>query len=522
MTDYTKDFQAFYRDVYRVEGKYGPQPLIPPFLAKWITTAFPGPSGDPAARNIIDARVKKTGKSSLAGAVVTYMASRKEYSECVIVASDQDQSRDRVLRSVKYAIEHGPLLDHAKVYKDAIEFDNRSTIQAVPFDARGAAGGQYSCIIFDELHTWIYENYRRMFDELIPSPTVDAGVRWIASYAGFSGESLLLQELWQRALSGKRIDKEYPFYRDDKSSLLAFIDTGEAAWRMPWLTPEFMATVKASERPNTYRRLWLNEWVTNESGFLPEGAWDDCYSKEVKPLRTGEKRKVILGADASTSRDFTALVGVEYTGGFSDVVYSRVWRPQKGLLRKGKPTIDLAETIGAEVTRLHEAGQLAGVVCDPYQLHSLIVEWEKAGINVIELAQNAGRVEADQALYDAVIGRTIRHYNDPQLNDALRNAIAIETVRGFRLAKERASMKIDAAVALSMANHGAVKWAASDPGESTAILDPANCSWEDIQNARGYIESGIYEGQIQQYDTEQAEAAYRKSRAIRAFYTRLG
>lgn len=455
MTDYTRDFLAFYRDIFRVEGKYGPKPLILPFMEKWIHTAFPDPEGNPAARNIIDARVKKTGKSSLAGGVVTYMATRQEYSECVIVASDQDQSRDRVLRAVKYAIEHGPLVDHAKIYKDVIEFDNHSIIQAIPYDARGAAGGQYSCIIFDELHTWIYENYRRMFDELIPSPTVDAGVRWIASYAGFTGESLLLQELWQRALNGVRIDKELPFYLDERSSLLAFIDTGEAAWRMPWLTREFMATVKASERPNTYRRLWLNEWVTNESAFLPEGAWDRCKAKDVKPWVKGDKARLVVGVDASTSRDYTALVGTEWNESTQtvDVRLVRVWKPQKGLFRGGKPTVDLAETVGKEIKALKESGVLQAVVIDPYQLHSLSLDWQRMGVKVIELAQNSGRVEADQNLYDAVIGQSIRHWGDHNLDEAIRNCIALETVRGFRITKEKTSLHIDAAVALSMSHY---------------------------------------------------------------------
>ena len=53
----------------------------------------------------------------------------------------------------------------------------------------------------------------------------------------------------------------------------------------------------------------------------------------------------------------------------------------------------------------------------------------------------ARRVEADQALYDAIIGKTIRHYNDPVLNEHVKNAVAIETPRGFRLAKEKTSTK---------------------------------------------------------------------------------
>jgi hypothetical protein len=85
---------------------------------------------------------------------------------------------------------------------------------------------------------------------------------------------------------------------------------------------------------------------------------------------------------------------------------------------------------------------------------TLILEWQKAGIKVIELAQNAGRVESDTALYTAITSRSIAHYNDPTLNEHVINAVGVETPRGVRLAKEKSSLKIDGAVSLSMAHWG--------------------------------------------------------------------
>ena len=64
--DYINDFLAFFQDLYRVEGAYGSKPLTPPFLVEFIGHAFK--DGKPIARNIMDARSKKQGKSALAGA----------------------------------------------------------------------------------------------------------------------------------------------------------------------------------------------------------------------------------------------------------------------------------------------------------------------------------------------------------------------------------------------------------------------------------------------------------------------
>lgn len=475
--DYTREFTAFYKDLIAVEGAFGPHPVIPPFLTAWLDAAFPQPLGNPAARNICDFRSKKEGKSTQAAGVGLYMATRQEYAEICIVASDKDQAKDRVLRAAKYAVEHGPLAAHAKVYKDIIELDNHSIIQAVPADWQSAAGGNFYAVIFDELHAWTYEGQRRLFDEMIIPPTQPHGVRWIASYAGWLGESELLFEWWNRALNGSRVS-ELPIYHNKAASLLAFIDVGPESWRMPWMNDQYIAEVKESERPNTFRRLWLNEWVSNESQFLPEGAWEACYSADVKP---GAARGMVLGADASTSRDLTALVGTVWNekANTADVVYLKVWKPVKiAGIRLGKPTVDLSETIGAEIMRLHKERNVSAVYYDPYQLHSIAVDLQKAGVHMVELPQTSGRIEADQALYDAVISHAIRHYNDPTLNQHLRDAVAIETPRGFRIAKEKTSLKIDAAVALSMSHYGTTS--NKGGGVCEYIPDPF-ANWGDDQ-----------------------------------------
>ena len=452
-TDYTTDIVSMFRDLYPLDMGL---PIIPDWLEGLLYTFFPLPGGAPAARNILYSTSKKQGKSTLAGLVALYMATRRRYSEVVIAAADLDQAKDRVFRSVKYAVETHPVWRKAKVYRDVIELDQGSLITAIPADWRGASGGNYDCVIFDELHTYTSEASRRLYDELVIPPTKPDGVRWMSTYAGFLGESTLLHEIWQKVLAGNRLPGLLPVYTVPSASLMGLVDTGEVSWRMPWSTPEYMAQVQANERPNTFRRLWLNEWVSNESEFITPEMWQECYSQDVKPLQPGDKRKMVLGADASTSRDFTALVGVHTHDGLSDAIFTRVWKPGFSLFRS-KPTVDLSDTIGAEILRLHKAGLVIACYYDPYQLHSIAIDLARQGVNMQELSQTSARTEADTSLYDSIIGHTLRHYNNPVLNEHVGNAVAIETPRGVRLAKERTTRKIDAAVALSMAHYGAVE-----------------------------------------------------------------
>ena len=159
-----------------------------------------------------------------------------------------------------------------------------------------------------------------------------------------------------------------------------------------------------------------------------------------------------MGLDASVRGDYTALVGCvrDAKSGDVHVTYVKTWKPQKGALQGGKPTIDLRDVVD-EIKRLHEQGRVSAVVYDPFQLHLASLQLEAAGVNVVEMPQTNARVASDQALYDAIVAKRIKHYGDPHLDEAIHNAVAVESARGLRLSKSKTSKKIDAAVALSMA-----------------------------------------------------------------------
>jgi hypothetical protein len=56
-----------------------------------------------------------------------------------------------------------------------------------------------------------------------------------------------------------------------------------------------------------------------------------------------------------------------------------------------------------------------------------------------------------EELYSLIKGKNIIAYPDSDIRTHVLNAVGIETPRGFRIAKEKTSKKIDLAVALAMA-----------------------------------------------------------------------
>jgi hypothetical protein len=124
-------------------------------------------------------------------------------------------------------------------------------------------------------------------------------------------------------------------------------------------------------------------------------------------------------------------------------------------------------------------------------MHRSITTLQKAGLPIHELPQTIGNTTAfSQALYDSLKGRTLRMYYAADLREQALNAVAVEAGRGWRLAKEKASRKIDAIVALAMAVHLAIA-EATRSRDAVAVILPnrgaagPDVSWQDKYFARG-------------------------------------
>jgi hypothetical protein len=97
-------------------------------------------------------------------------------------------------------------------------------------------------------------------------------------------------------------------------------------------------------------------------------------------------------------------------------------------------------------------GGLRAIFADPYQLHRSLTTLRGQGLPVREFPQTqANTTRMGQALFDLLNGRNLRLYASPDLRQQALNTVAVESGRGFRVAKERASRKVDAIVALAMA-----------------------------------------------------------------------
>jgi hypothetical protein len=427
--------------------------------------------------------VKKTGKTFLT-AILTCYRWLAYPGQHFAAGNDLDQAQARQFQEISEMVRRSPFLsENVKAGKSELVFTlTGSRLTALAADAAGNAGANHLTASHTEAWGILYENGVRAWEELTPPPGRSYGLpalRVCDSYAGFTGESKTWHKLIDRGLAGERLPGKWPVYQ--AGGLLLFHMEGQEAQERCFRGTEaerleYYTEQAESLRPNAFTRMHYNQRTAGESAFVTEEQWQACYSPDVHPLAPGERVRLTLGADASTTHDYTALIGMDG----QDVRLVRVWKPKKVAgIRFGKPSVDLAATIGQEVLNLHQAGQVSSVTFDPWQLSSISRSWELAGIRLHEMPQTNQRTEADTALYEAITSGRIRHFRNQELDEAIRNAVIQEGPRGMRIAKEKASRRIDALVALSMAYSTALS-GKYGMGIIGVMPDPWEASKEDL------------------------------------------
>src|SRR5208282_686391 len=204
-----RDPVAFIREVLMNPETGKPFELYPAqerFLREAFTLT---PEGRLKFPEMIFSTPKKSGKTTLAAMIVIYVivCLGGPFAEAYCIANDFDQAQGRVFQAIVRVLQASPLLrDAVKILANRIEFRSTgATITAIASEYRGAAGANPTITVFDELWGYISESARRLWDEMVPVPTRKVSLRLTVTYAGYLGESKLLEELWHRGSSGVEV-----------------------------------------------------------------------------------------------------------------------------------------------------------------------------------------------------------------------------------------------------------------------------------------------------------------------------
>lgn len=475
-----------------------------------LQLAFPSPDVVPY-QTVVYSTVKKSGKTAMAGYIARWAAETwGSHQEILCLANDQEQAAGRIFKAARASIELTPGYDGKNRVlpgvwlvreREMTHIPSRSTIRALAADYKGEAGGNPSLSLWSELWGYEHERMERLWDELTPSPVRPVSMRWVETYAGYTGESKLLFSLYEQGVKrGQRLtvadldaagveepDRAFaeatkptdtvPIWVND--GLLCYWDTGAQARRMLWQTDErgraYYVQQQKDLRASAFNRFHLNLWAAAQSAFVDIEDWDSCADPEAcRPLpgyrarrliddiesgafaefvagwraKAFTKQRVTVGVDASVSKDCTALVvcGKSPAG---RVLLREVWIWTPADCPGGK--MDYERSLTPALLLLNAVCRILRVEYDPHQLHNWATRMKKHKINMKPFPQGDQRLLSDAQLCDLIEAGLISHNGDKEIRDHVLNAAAkIDTDgRKLRIVK-KGTGPIDGVVALSM------------------------------------------------------------------------
>jgi hypothetical protein len=267
---------------------------------------------------------KKSGKTGFAAMhmLTTLLLFGGSFGEAYCLANDEEQAASRVFAAIKRIIEASPLLRHeAKITADRIVFSTfrNAAINTVASNYGTAAGANPTISCFDEAWAYTSERSHRLWDEMVPPPTRKIACRLTVTYAGFEGESTMLQNLYQRGLQQPEVGAD--LHAGD--GILMFWSHVPVA---PWQDETWLNNMRRSLRPNQYLRMIENRFVTSEASFIDLARWDACVEPNMHPVIDNKELPVFIGVDASHKHDHTAIMVVARDGERLRLVTHRIFQ----------------------------------------------------------------------------------------------------------------------------------------------------------------------------------------------------
>jgi len=358
-----------------------------------------------------------------------------------------------------------------------------SKFEALSAEADTLDGLNVHCAIIDEVHA---HPTRKVVDVLeTATGSRRQPIQWEITTAGSDRAGICFEHRTYVSKILDRVVADETFF-----GIIFTIDEGddwqlETSWRKA--NPNFGVSVmpddlerkakKAAQVPSSlgnFLTKHLDVWITADNGLYDMLAWDRAADTS---LKMGDVAGVPCwaGIDLGFVDDIAAVVFV-FKRQSDFAVFGRYYLPEEtieesrnsqysGWHRSGRITatdgnITDIETIVddlVETLRVHNVQQVA---FDPYNKLVLLNALQKRGVGVEKMLEFPQTVKmmspATEALMQAVKSGKIRHDGDPLLAWAMSNVVGHFDANGnVYPRKQRPDDKIDPAIGLTMAYHGA-------------------------------------------------------------------
>ncbi len=446
---------------------------------------------------------KKNGKSELAAGVALYLlfADEESGAEIYSAAADTDQARIVFDVAAQMVRNNKSLSSNCKIImstKRIIHNRTGSVYRALSADAYSKHGYNIHGVIFDELHT---QPNRDLWDVL----TQGAGdarkqpVFFAITTAGYDRNSICweVHEYARQVKAG--IIKDPTFLPVIYGAAEDEDWTDEKVWRgcnpsideIIDVQKIIDACQKAKDSPaleNSFRRLRLNQWTSQETRYIPMVDWDACG--EAFDIKILEGQPCYAGLDMASVNDLAAFVLVFP---IDDLIYTLpfFWIPREQMekrIRKDKVNYDLWEKQGFikstpgnsidekwiihDVVELSKKYAIQEVRFDRWGAENVKNVLTDEGFKMIDFGQGWKSMSPPtKDLLRIVLNHTLRHNSNPVLRWNADNAMAVfDPTEAVKFAKNKSSEKIDGIIGLVMALDGTMRDVGPSVYEDRGVL----------------------------------------------------
>jgi phage terminase large subunit-like protein len=469
------------------KGEWTGQPFI---LEKWQKEQIIRPifgwkreDGTRKYRTVYIEIPRKNGKSNICAALGIYMlfADSERGAEIYSAAADTGQAKI-VFDIAKQMVAQNPELSkRAKIYQNSIVNPAKGNFyKAISSDSKTKHGFNSSTIIIDELHT---QPNRELWDTLTTSTGARREPLTVAiSTAGYDKNSICWEVHDYATKVRDKIIKDETFlpilYAADEGDDFTLEETWKKAnpgygtiIKKEYLEKEAARAKEIPSYTNSFKRLHLNQWTTNQTLWIGDELWM-TNNKGPLDLNSLKGQPCYAGLDLASIRDLTALVLVfPRENEHLDILPFFFTPKDTAFIRSRRDKVDYITWaneghmeltpgnvtdygyIKKKIYEIAETYDLKKIAYDRWNSSQLILDVYEEGIPCEPFGQ--GFVSMSQPCKEIerlTLEEKINHAGHPVLRWNMTNLqMKQDPANNIKMDKAKSTEKIDGAVAMAMA-----------------------------------------------------------------------
>ena len=427
---------------------------------------------------------RKNGKTTMMVGIALYMlfSDGEKGAEIVSAAADKEQARLSFSIAKNMVLQEPNLIKRAGTYRDSITYDKvGSYYKVISADADTKHGLNLSCCLLDEIHS--HKN-RDLYDVLLTSMGARKAPLMLGITTAGAGNqkdhiSRELYDYSKKLIDGSIDDDSFlgVVYEADPDDDIYCKDVWAKAnpGYGTIIRKEYMEqqATKAKNEPsfeNTWRRLHLNQWVTNSSKFISDIQWMGC-SGEVD-LDSLKGKVAYAGLDLASTRDITCLTLLfpDEEEGYDLVNFNFI--PEENAKKRStrdKVNYDKWEREGyitytpgdvcdynyikQKIRDLSTYYDIQIVAYDRWNASQIVIDLTEEGCPMIPVGQGYKTMSPATKEFEAlVLSGKLRHGGDPVLRWMMSNVVlTYDAAANCKPDKAKSNEKIDGIVSTIMA-----------------------------------------------------------------------